>query len=232
MGTNPAVGLNHQSNIDPLIVIRGQFLWPQVSYDDQNSSYDSGRRQRNLNFHSHIFEVVLLGQVNLLPHLPNKKKHKCSPFLFLGIAAFHFNPSTIYRTKRFFFQALGTEGQGIDGYTAKYSTVQLAIPFGIGFKYALSKRFHFSMEIGMRKTFNDYLDDVSGDYAPLNVLWANNGLLCRDLSNKSYDTQGNQIELAGTPRGHASKDWYTFEGLSLSYSFQKHSYFRSLLTQP
>ena len=77
----------------------------------------------------------------------------------------------------------------------------------------------------MRKTFSDYLDDVSGNYAPLADLWAHNGIMAKNLSNRSYDAQGNQIELAGTPRGHAAKDWYTFVGVSVSYSLQKNVYF-------
>jgi hypothetical protein len=36
------------------------------------------------------------------------------------------------------------------------------IPFGVGFKYVLNPKWYVGIEFGMRKTFFDYLDNISG----------------------------------------------------------------------
>jgi len=226
LGTNFALGASYQYNFTNRISVRGHFLWGQLSGSDQNSSYDSGRRQRNLDFHTHIIEFSAIAQVNILPFHPRRDFKPITPYVFLGIAMFHFNPSTTYQNERFFLQPLGTEGQGMDGYAAKYNLVEVSIPAGIGVKFCLTKRINLSFEFGVRKTFTDYIDDASGDYVPLATLQAGNGALAAQFSNKTYDNDGNQIEMYGNPRGHAGKDWYTFMGFTVSYSMHKHIYFK------
>lgn len=225
LGTSFAMGASYQYNFTNRISVRGNFIWGQLRGNDQNSSYGSGRRQRNLNFNSHIIEFSVLAQVNLLPFHPKRKYKPITPYGFIGLAVFHFNPTTTYKGTKYYLQPLGTEGQGLEGYDSKYSLVELSIPFGLGIKFCLTKRINLSFEFGMRKTFTDYLDDVSGDYVPLNEIKVGNGLLAANLSNRSYDATGEQIEKAFTPRGHAGKDWYTFMGFSVTYSLHKYIYF-------
>lgn len=226
LGTNFAMGATYQYNFTNRISVRGNFIWGQINGSDKNSTYDSGRRQRNLDFHSHIIEFSALGQVNILPFHPKRNFRPITPYVFAGIAVFHFNPTTIYKTQKTYLQPLGTEGQGMEGYVDKYSLVEISIPAGIGVKFCLTKRFNLSFEFGLRKTFTDYLDDVSGDYVPLAELRSGNGKMAANLSNRSYDEYGNQIEKAWTPRGHVGKDWYTFMGFTLTYSLHKYVYFK------
>lgn len=225
LGTSFAMGATYQYNFTNRISVRGNLIWGQIRGDDKNSNYDSGRRQRNLNFHSHILEFSALAQVNILPFHPKREFKPITPYVFAGVAVFHFNPTTTYKSKQYYLQPLGTEGQGMDGYGEKYSLVEISIPAGIGVKFCLTKRINLSFEFGLRKTFTDYLDDVSGDYAPLDELRAGNGTLAADLSNRSYDAAGNQIEKAYTPRGFPAKDWYSFMGFSVTYSLHKYIYF-------
>lgn len=225
LGTSFAMGATYQYNFTNRISVRGNFIWGQIRGDDKNSTYDSGRRQRNLNFHSHIIEFSALAQVNILPFHPKRDFKPITPYVFAGIAVFHFNPTTTYKSKQYYLQPLGTEGQGMEGYGEKYSLVEVSIPAGIGVKFCVTKRINLSFEFGLRKTFTDYLDDVSGNYAPLDELRTGNGTLAANLSNRSYDANGNQIEKAYTPRGFPAKDWYSFMGFSVTYSLHKYIYF-------
>lgn len=225
LGTSFAMGATYQYNFTNRISVRGNLIWGQIRGDDKNSTYGSGRRQRNLDFHSHLLEFSVLAQINILPFHPKRNFKPITPYGFIGIAVFHFNPTTTYKGTQYYLQPLGTEGQGLDGYASKYSLVELSIPFGFGIKFCLTKRINLSFEFGMRKTFTDYLDDVSGDYAPLDEVRTGNGFLAADLSNRTYDQAGNQIEKAFTPRGHSGKDWYTFMGFSVTYSMHKYIYF-------
>ena len=45
-----------------------------------------------------------------------------------------------------------------------YKLTQMNIPIGGGIKYYASDRINFSMEVLYRKTFTDYIDDVSKTY--------------------------------------------------------------------
>ncbi len=59
--------------------------------------------------------------------------------------------------------ALRTEGQGFTEYATRkeYKLMSMNIPIGVGVKYFMSENVNISFEIIHRKTFTDYIDDVS-----------------------------------------------------------------------
>ena len=74
-----------------------------------------------------------------------------------------------------------------------------------------------NLEIGLRKTFTDYLDDVHSDsYVDPIVLQDENGATAAALSNRSLD--GSQYGKRGTA---SSKDWYVFSGFMLTFKLGK-----------
>src|SRR6185295_10199877 len=83
---------------------------------------------------------------------------------FAGIGVFYFNPKTVYRGKVYDLRSLLTEGQGIVPGRGKYSLIQPCIPLGVGFKYTIDRKWGLGLELGLRKTFTDYIDDVSTTY--------------------------------------------------------------------
>jgi hypothetical protein len=46
----------------------------------------------------------------------------------------------------------------------EYANWQFVIPFGVGMKYSIDKSSSIGLEYGLRKTFTDYMDDVSTSY--------------------------------------------------------------------
>jgi len=137
-----------------------------------------------------------------------------SPYVFVGIAATHHNPKTEYQGEWYELQPLGTEGQGIMGYAPKYDRVIVAIPYGGGIKYALSERLTVGFEMGVRKTFTDYLDDVSTTYVT-------RGELALALSNRTGELlNGEPIQFEeGDRRGNPDNDdAYLIGGFSISYN--------------
>src|SRR5690606_21307429 len=48
-----------------------------------------------------------------------------------------------------------------------YKLIQAAIPFGIGARFRLNQLMDFSVELGFRYLFTDYIDDVSQNYIDL-----------------------------------------------------------------
>jgi hypothetical protein len=64
----------------------------------------------------------------------------------------------------------------------------------------------FGLEWGMRYTFTDYLDDVSGVYFDNETLKIQKGNLVAQLADRS-----DVIHVAGTQRGNSkTHDWYSF----------------------
>jgi opacity protein-like surface antigen len=210
--THPSFGVLAKYNMSDYIAIQGHFLYGEISGKDVHAT-EADFKKRDLSFRSDIFELGAQAEINVLGFQPYALSRPFSPYLFVGIAGFHYNPRTLYDNKWVELQPLGTEGQGSGGRASKYSKIGVAIPFGIGAKYALSDLWTLGLEIGTRPTFTDYLDDVGGLYVASDELVASNGALAATLGNKVGAKTG-----AG--RGNADdKDWYNFVGVTISYNF-------------
>jgi len=115
---------------------------------------------------------------------------------------------------------LSTEGQGIYPDKKPYSLWQPTIPFGGGFKFAISENLRIGFEIGLRKLFTDYLDDVSTSYPDQNDLLAARGQTAVDFSYRSDEVPGGDAAFPtkSTQRGGAKqKDMYYFTGLNIMF---------------
>lgn len=185
------------------IVLRAHIMYGKVSANSSTS---------NLSFRSTILEIGPAIEINFMPFvIGEKKKFKGTPYLFGGMTYFKMNPQTNNDGDWVSLQTLGTEGQGSSQNPNKqYKSQQISLPIGLGLKINLSKRFALNFEYGIRKTFTDYLDDVSGTYVNLDLLESENGQLSSELS-KSYGVNGLQ---RGNPQ---NKDWYAIYGAMLSY---------------
>jgi len=183
--------------------------------DDQIS-----QNRRNLNFETKIFEAALLGEINLLGFDPQFTDQLFSPFLYAGVAYFHYNPRTFFEGQWYDLQPLGTEGQGLPQYPDKkvYSLHGLAIPVGAGLKYSPFYFVNFGLDIGGRITFSDYLDDVSTEYAGYNELAEQRGELAARLADREWELNGSApIDKKGRQRGNPQiNDFYFLINFTVS----------------
>ena len=133
------------------------------------------RLGRNLDFRSAILEGTLMAEVYptvFLEDDPDDVAGRLRPYGVIGLGMFHFNPQGSYHdpstgdTYWVNLQPLHTEGEGFAEYPDRkeYKLTQLNIPMGVGIKYFLSDNVNISFEIIHRKTFTDYIDDVSTRY--------------------------------------------------------------------
>ena len=215
--SNPALGVGLQYNLSSKFLIRGGFTYGKIEGDDKKNTTNKSTIPRNLKFESNIAE----GHIALEYNVFNMEERSLTPYVFAGAAVYHFNPYTNdAASNKHFLQPLSTEGQGLAAYPSKkpYNLTQLAIPFGGGIKIAITDNVQFAVEIGLRKLFTDYLDDVSSTYADRNLLLAARGSKAVELAFRgneiapaaNYPTVGDQ---RGNPK---SKDWYYFSGVRLS----------------
>tara|TARA_Y100000991_G_scaffold155840_1_gene118626 strand:+ start:146 stop:1279 length:1134 start_codon:yes stop_codon:yes gene_type:complete len=131
---------------------------------------------------------------------------------------------------------LHTEGQGYNGIESgddfnipgkkfkpgkTYKKVAVCIPFGFGIQKAFDSYMGIKIEFGIRYTFTDFLDDVSGIYYDKIKLAENNGILAANMTGTNSGlTYSNDLTYtqAGFRRGNPeNNDYYGF----LSISFYK-----------
>ncbi|MGB1103776.1 MAG: DUF6089 family protein [Crocinitomicaceae bacterium] len=185
------------------------------AFDAESKSSD--QVNRNLSFKSRIIELAAGFEIDILKYRINDMKYPFTPYFFYQLAYTRINPKAEINGNEVALQPLGTEGQGtgIPGTKSRrYNLNQFTVPLGIGFKFNLRKRVAISIEYGIRKTFTDYLDDVSGNYLDPDILAASNGPLSADLADRSLNGMGT----AGMNRGNSgNKDWYSFYGIMLTF---------------
>ncbi|TAL61362.1 MAG: hypothetical protein EPN85_05045 [Bacteroidetes bacterium] len=215
--TRPAAGLVYRVNLNPRISAKAVGSFGILEADDSYSSNDA-HINRNLSFRSKIMEFAVEGEFNFLPYLTGSKKLALTtPYVFAGVAVYHFNPMGFYQYRWYNLQPMGTEGQGSVFSSEKtYSLTQFSIPFGLGLKVNTAKKVSINFEWGIRKTFTDYLDDVSGKYADPGLLASAKGPIAAALSDKSLTQEGGSN--TGRQRGNSyTKDWYAFAGVIITF---------------
>ena len=216
--SHPAIGLGVSYDLSTKFVIRTGLTYGKVEGNDKTNTAAKGIEFRNLNFKSNITELQLAIEYNLF----DLSYRDISPYAFAGVALYHFNPYTNQvNGNKVFLNPLSTEGQGLSQYPDRkpYKLTQFAIPFGAGVKFFLSDNLEAGLEIGLRKLFTDYLDDVSMNYVDSATLFMARGTQAVDLAYRGDEVAGGPgFPTEGTQRGSAKfKDWYYFSGIRLSY---------------
>lgn len=190
----------------------------KVSAEDSNSN-DAYQQYRNLSFRSRFQELTLQFEFNFFKFQTANPATKYSPYLLAGITIFHFNPEANLNGTWYKLQPLGTEGQGTTAYSnrKKYKRTSAALTFGGGMKFSISRRFGLGIEAGVRKTYTDYLDDVSSTYADKEVIKSAYGVDAALLSDRSGGGDHTNRD-----RGNRNdKDWYMFTGVQINYTLSK-----------
>lgn len=202
-----ALGLGLSYSLTSRLHVRGEYLFAKIGADDkQNSKLDL--QERNLNFKANLHEVSATLQYDFM----NIETYKFTPYIFAGVAYFKASPYTFdVNGNKYYLAGLGTEGQGLNGDTKPYNTKHISIPFGGGLKMMVTDIIGVSFEAGFRKTFTDYIDDVSGNYADFTALNNYNPisaeLAFRSDEIKSGSTYPSTATLRGNPK---NKDYYYF----------------------
>lgn len=194
------------------------------------------RKNRNLDFRSNMLEIYTAAEFfplmffrrNDIEYAPRLR-----PYIFAGIGLFHFNPQGSLTDQNgnktwHDLQPLHTEGQGFPEYPKRknYSLTQINIPLGVGVKYKLTEKVNVGFELLYRKTFTDYIDDISTTYIDPSLftknLPASDAYLAMRLYDKTPTIAGN-TELI-EKRGNSNKNdtYFSFAlklGIKLAHNF-------------
>jgi hypothetical protein len=229
--TKLAASMGMRYKLSPSIALNTHLSYGQVAGND-NLTKEFFRNYRNLSFKSHIYEfntnfefAIIKEQIGhryRLRGIRGQKGFEMMAYVFVGAGFFHFNPKGQYEGEWISLRPLHTEGQGIFPTRKEYKLLQFTIPVGFGFKYTVSRRWGIGLEYGIRKTFTDYIDDVSKTYVDPKILvkQPDVGLQAVALADRSNNVYP-YITAAGAQRGDPRDlDSYMFAVINLNYKLR------------
>lgn len=130
-------------------------------------SQNPERVGRNLSFSTNIIEASVQGEFNFYSQSRisggvglvrgKKKRTDFRSYIFAGIGACYFNPTTTINGTRYNLRDYKTEG-------VAYSPITYVIPTGIGMAYTIDRKYRISLDLGYRFTGTDFIDDASNKY--------------------------------------------------------------------
>lgn len=212
----------------PRLSIKMSLDYIRLEGDDKLSS-NPGRRYRNFNFRNDIFDAAVTGEYFFYENndLGNTYRYRNGfrAYIFAGVGAFYNNPKSFYEGSWVALRPYATEGY-------HYKALQLNIPMGAGFYFTFNKKHRFGFEMNFRKTFTDYIDDISGNYPSTPIPGYVGGLVLRtqELDLKTQlENQGAYLSHTwGAKRGDPThKDSYLTMSFSYGYVIRgKASFYR------
>lgn len=248
--TRPSFMIHATRKFGRRIHVRANFGWARLRGDDFISAAvfkpeHQPRYARNLHFRNDVKEFGITGIFDIFPSARRtvvrtksprargrmiRERVRWTPYVFAGVGLIIHNPRA--KTPESLggewvaLQPLGTEGQqtGLPQYQAPYSLVQPVFPVGIGVRWKLNQRIDIGVEMGLRFTLTDYLDDVGGNYPIAADLQSD---LARTMSNRTLETTsavfGTERAVVirasdGEIRGNSNeKDTYLVTGFHVYY---------------
>lgn len=170
--SKPAVTVFYRRNLSKAGSFKAGLTFGKIGARDNRKPIDKFAAKRDQSFNLTLMEFSGTYEYHFINWRDDIRRNRLTPYLFGGGGLFVFSGN----------KAKPTE----------YSNVQVCIPFGGGIKYVLNPKWYVSLEFGVRKTFFDYLDNISGS----------------DPSYKTYQ-QGNSFD----------NDTYYWTGITLSRTF-------------
>jgi len=174
---NPAYGGFVRFNFNPRYALRFNVINGTIGAEGE-FDYQPNPLDKFWSFNKNVLDISMNFEWNYLKYIVGDKDTPWTTFLYGGVGM---------QTYKYNIVTLNSQ---IDG-----SEITPTIPFGLGVKYNLSKRWGIGFEGGLRKTFSDKLDNLDDP-----------------LSYKTVD--GVQIKF--TDQLH-NNDWTSYVGIHLVY---------------
>ncbi len=234
--TRPTIGAAYRYKLSKNFNWHTSFNYLRLAGDDKLTK-DIYRNNRNLNFRSDVYEVATRlefgiskvrrgGLYSMKRSLGSMRKNQIFELIgFIGIGGFYFEPKGKNPVSGGFekLYSLHTEGQGLPGGPKQYNKVAFCIPMGLAFHYIIDRYWSVGLEFNYRKTFIDYIDDVSGRYydkAALEQAYGPKSVLMADPSLGIIPgATGPNGDGTGAQRGDKNNDSYASVQLTIGRFF-------------
>ena len=150
--SQPAGSVFYRNNRSQVISFKASLTGGKLK--GRERPLDAFATQRAASFNLFLLEAATTAEYHFLDWRDSKRRLRFTPYLTSGLALFGL--------------------AGIQNKNAEYSNVQLAVPIGGGMKYVLNPKWYVAFEFTIRKTFFDYLDNISdGDASFKNYQYGN-----------------------------------------------------------
>ncbi len=163
----------YRMNFSPVLSVKMALNYGKIAGND-NQPVDALGVSRAYSFEHQIFEFNTAFEFHFLDYRGDQSKLKWSPYASMGVGFVKVN--------------------NVAPTLEDFNTIQFVLPIGAGVKYLVGKQFTLTGELGLRKTFFDYLDGISEG----------------DIYIKDYQF--------GNPNDN---DWYFYTSISLTYVLYK-----------
>ncbi|MDZ7877695.1 MAG: DUF6089 family protein [Saprospiraceae bacterium] len=149
-------GIFARRRLNRLLALRLQVNAGQLFADEKRFGSSEWKKKRGFSFASPIYELAILPEIRPITI-------KNVEFIgFLGFALAGFNPKTDYNEPSPVVNAVPNIADRInEDKKANFPRLTFAIPMGGGFQWFVNDRFALGGEVGGRKTFSDYFDQIS-----------------------------------------------------------------------
>ncbi len=220
-----AAGIFFRKQFNNYVGLKVAANYAFVGYADKYSGFKDNvvQKKRNLSFNSNIWELSVSGDFNFFRFQPGFSEYRFTPYVSLGIGAFAYDPYAYLYGEKYYLRPIGTEGQQDKGNYPNlepYGTMAVCFPVGFGLKYSINEKVNVFAETVYRFTTTDYLDDVSGNYAPDAFPVDANGAPSVGylLQDRSYEW-GTPVGIKGRQRGNSKqKDSYLTTTIGISFN--------------
>jgi hypothetical protein len=204
------VGFNYRYTAR--FTVRGELAYNRLYSTDKGGK----NARRNLSFRSGNPEIHVAGVFDIFPYTKfYNQRQLLRPYVFAGLGLTYMSPRAELNGKWYSLAPLQTEG-------VAYKRLQPIIPYGGGVSFKVNPYLDFSVEVGYRLTFSDYLDDVSTTFvrnSSLDPIGAALADRSEEVGVKPYDTDDGKHWKEGHKRGNpGNKDGYVNVGFKLEYT--------------
>jgi hypothetical protein len=180
---NPAYGAFVRYNFNPRYALRFNVINGTIGAEGEfdSQSWQLDPTTRLWDFNKNVMDISLQFEFNFFKYIVGDKQTPLSTYIFAGVGM---------QTYEYEYKSLIHESDG--------SEITQTIPFGLGFKFNVSKRIGLGIEGGLRKTFSDKLDNLD------------------DPLSYNLDDEGQVVPVNYSDQYH-NNDWTAYAGVHLVY---------------
>ena len=149
--TRPAVGIYGRQHFNDKWAVRALLAVGGVTGNEKKYPTSKILEMRGFSFKGMIAELALL------PEWRPFSFGNVHFYTFAGLAATYMNPKSDFNE----LTTNASSAEILDDQNQKYPKIALSIPFGGGLHWFVNQTTALGAEIGLRKTFTDYIDGFS-----------------------------------------------------------------------